>query len=110
MAKVNANLLDESDEDGEEEYEPQFDEDEDDDNEAPVQQMLNKSKPSMSLGPVNEEVKEMKKETAHDKLKKLNGWSKSLEDALKRTHSDVFSNPSSNGTFKIKKVNDKDEN
>ncbi len=49
----------------------------------------------------------MKKETAHDKLKKLNGWSKSLEDALKRTHSDVFSNPSSNGTFKIKKVNDK---
>ena len=49
----------------------------------------------------------MKKETAHDKLKKLNGWSKSLQDALKRTHSDVFSNPSSNGTFKIKKVNDK---
>jgi len=49
----------------------------------------------------------MKKETAQEKLKQLNGWSKSLEDALKRTHNDVFSNPSSNGTFKIKKVNEK---
>jgi len=44
---------------------------------------------------------------AQNELRTLNGWSQSLEDALKRTHNDVFSLPQSNGSFIIKKVNDK---
>ena len=49
----------------------------------------------------------MKSDTAHQKLKQLNGWSSSLESALKRTHKETFSNPSSNGTFKIKKIKER---
>ncbi len=63
--KVNQNIVDESDGDDEEVYEPNFDEDEDEQlteqpNKQQQQQLLNRSKPSMPLNQVNEEVKEMK--------------------------------------------------
>ena len=48
----------------------------------------------------------MSKVSEQSKIKTLYGWSESLEDALKRTHKETFSNPSSNGSFKIKKVKD----
>ena len=67
IKKADVNLAskidDSGDEDGEEEYEPQFDEDEDDEDpteKTENQQILNKSKGSVPLKPVNEEVKEMK--------------------------------------------------
>ena len=64
IAKVGLALDESADEDGEEEYEPQFDELDDDEEEAAEedtsQQLLNRSKPSVPLDPVNEEVKEMK--------------------------------------------------
>ena len=67
IKKADVNLTskidDSGDEDGEEEYEPQFDEDEDDEDptdKTENQQILNKSKGSVPLKPVNEEVKEMK--------------------------------------------------
>lgn len=64
--KVNQNIVDESDGDDEEVYEPNFDEDEDEqqteqpNKQQQQQQLLNRSKPSMPLNQVNEEVKEMK--------------------------------------------------
>ena len=48
----------------------------------------------------------MSKVSEQSKIKTLYGWSESLEDALKRTNKETFSNPSSNGSFKIKKVKD----
>ncbi len=44
---------------------------------------------------------------AQDKLRTLNGWSKSLEEALIRTNQDIFDTPEKMGSFIIKKVNGK---